>query len=258
MVGRDPRRPPVGPRRAGHEVPDGRRGGRGGAAGARGLAPREGRAEGLLRRRRGDGRRSRAPSGCARTGPTWPARTSCSTRARARVMPFGDRRLHGVCCAEKGTFRFAVRARGRAGHASVPATADNALLKLAPAIERLGSRRPPYDVTDEPRAFLRAIGDDPDDPEGALERIREVEPRLAALFEPTLGVTVAPTIISRGREDQRDPRPRRAAGRLPRPARHGRRGDDGPHPRAARRRRGRSRSSSSSRSSATARRSTRR
>ena len=29
------------------------------------------------------------------------------------VMPFGDRRLHGVCCAEKGTFRFAVRARGR-------------------------------------------------------------------------------------------------------------------------------------------------
>ena len=58
------------------------------------------------------------------------------------VMPFGDRRLHGVCCAEKGTFRFAVRARGRAGHASVPAIADNALLKLAPALERLGSRRP--------------------------------------------------------------------------------------------------------------------
>jgi acetylornithine deacetylase/succinyl-diaminopimelate desuccinylase-like protein len=114
------------------------------------------------------------------------------------LMPFGDRRLHGVCCAEKGTFRFAVRARGRAGHASVPATADNALLKLAPALERLGSRRPPYDVTDEPRAFLRAIGDDPADPEGALERIREIEPRLAALFEPTLGVTVAPTIISAG------------------------------------------------------------
>jgi acetylornithine deacetylase/succinyl-diaminopimelate desuccinylase-like protein len=114
------------------------------------------------------------------------------------VMPYGDRRLHGVCCAEKGTFRFAVRTRGRAGHASVPATADNALLKLAPAIERLGSRKPPYDVTDEPRAFLRAIGDDPDDPEGAVERLREVDPRLAALFEPTLGVTVAPTIISAG------------------------------------------------------------
>jgi acetylornithine deacetylase/succinyl-diaminopimelate desuccinylase-like protein len=114
------------------------------------------------------------------------------------VMPFGDRRLYGVCCAEKGTFRFAVRTRGRAGHASIPAVADNALLKLAPALERLGSRRPDYDVTDEPRAFLRAIGDDPEDPGGAVERIREIEPRLAALFEPTLGVTLAPTIISAG------------------------------------------------------------
>jgi len=114
------------------------------------------------------------------------------------VMPFGDRRLHGVCCAEKGTFRFAVRTRGRAGHASIPAVADNALLKLAPVLERLGARRPEYDVTDEPRAFLRAIGDDPEDPAGAVERIRDVEPQLAALFEPTLGVTLAPTIISAG------------------------------------------------------------
>ena len=47
-------------------------------------------------------------------------------------MPYDGRRLYGVCCAEKGTFRFAVRASGRAGHASVPALADNALLKLLP------------------------------------------------------------------------------------------------------------------------------
>ena len=29
------------------------------------------------------------------------------------VIPYGDRRFNGVCCAEKGTFRFAVRARTR-------------------------------------------------------------------------------------------------------------------------------------------------
>jgi acetylornithine deacetylase/succinyl-diaminopimelate desuccinylase-like protein len=63
---------------------------------------------------------------------------------------------------------------------------------------KLGSTRPAYDVTDEPRAFLRAIGDDPDDPEGAVERLRAVDPRLAGLFEPTLGVTAAPTIVSAG------------------------------------------------------------
>ena len=71
------------------------------------------------------------------------------------VMPYGDRRLYGVCCAEKGTFRFRVRARGRAGHASVPALADNALLKLCPRSSGSAAAAPSYDVVDEPRAFLR-------------------------------------------------------------------------------------------------------
>src|SRR5215213_1526070 len=114
------------------------------------------------------------------------------------VIPYGDRRLYGVCCAEKGTFRFRVRARGRAGHASVPALADNALLKLLPALERLGTGRAAYDVVDEPRRFLEAIGEDPEDPGAAVDRMREAEPALAALLEPTLGVTFAPTLISAG------------------------------------------------------------
>src|ERR687896_692520 len=54
-----------------------------------------------------------------------------------QVMPYGERRLYGVGCAEKGTFRFHVRATGVAGHASVPGTGDNALLKLAPVLQRL-------------------------------------------------------------------------------------------------------------------------
>src|SRR5215213_4273465 len=103
------------------------------------------------------------------------------------VMPYGDRRLYGVCCAEKGTFRFRVRAHGRAGHASVPALADNALLKLLPALERLGTGRAAYDVVDEPRRFLEAIGEDPEDPERAVANIRATEPALALLFEPTRG-----------------------------------------------------------------------
>jgi acetylornithine deacetylase/succinyl-diaminopimelate desuccinylase-like protein len=114
------------------------------------------------------------------------------------VIPYGDRRLYGVCCAEKGTFRFRVRARGRAGHASVPALADNALLKLLPALERLGTGQAEYDVVDAPRAFLEAIGEDPSDPAGAVERMRAVEPRLAAMLEPMLGATFAPTLISAG------------------------------------------------------------
>ncbi len=112
------------------------------------------------------------------------------------VMPYGDRRLYGVCCAEKGTFRFRVRARGVAGHASVPGTGDNALLKLAPVITRLGERRPDFDVVVEARALLEALGEDSADPKAALARVRAVEPRLATMVEPMLGVTAVPTRIS--------------------------------------------------------------
>jgi acetylornithine deacetylase/succinyl-diaminopimelate desuccinylase-like protein len=112
------------------------------------------------------------------------------------VMPFGDRRLYGVCCAEKGTFRFAVRARGKAGHASVPGLADNALLKLAPVLGRLADWRGPYEVGEEPRVLLEALGADPDDPAAAVAQVRAAEPRLAVLVEPTLCVTAVPTLVS--------------------------------------------------------------
>jgi acetylornithine deacetylase/succinyl-diaminopimelate desuccinylase-like protein len=112
------------------------------------------------------------------------------------VMPYGDRRLYGVCCAEKGTFRFVVRANGTAGHASLPGIADNALLKLAPALQRMADAQPEFDVTDEPREFLRALGEDPEDPAAAIAAVREVEPRLAVMLEPTLRVTAVPTIAS--------------------------------------------------------------
>ena len=50
------------------------------------------------------------------------------------VFEYDGRRRYGVCCAEKGIFRFKLTARGAAGHASLPRTGDNALLKLAPVL----------------------------------------------------------------------------------------------------------------------------
>jgi acetylornithine deacetylase/succinyl-diaminopimelate desuccinylase-like protein len=113
-----------------------------------------------------------------------------------QVMPYGDRRLYGVCCAEKGTFRFRVRTRGVAGHASVPGFGDNALVKLAPVLETLATTQPEYDLTEAPRALLRALGEDPEDPATAIAHVRATEPRLAVMVEPTLRVTAVPTMIS--------------------------------------------------------------
>ena len=109
------------------------------------------------------------------------------------LMPYGDRRLHGVCVAEKGTFRFIVRTHGTAGHASVPRP-DNALVKLAPAIAALGDfEMSPVD-TPQALAYLRGLEDT--DPEQALAAVREREPRLAAMVAATLGITMVPTRIS--------------------------------------------------------------
>jgi acetylornithine deacetylase/succinyl-diaminopimelate desuccinylase-like protein len=114
------------------------------------------------------------------------------------VMPFGGRRLYGVCVAEKGTFRFRLRATGTAAHASVPGLAHNALLKLAPAIVALGERRPGFDLVEAARALVEGLGADPEDPAGAVAHVAATEPRLAPLLDAALRVTFAPTIVSAG------------------------------------------------------------
>jgi acetylornithine deacetylase/succinyl-diaminopimelate desuccinylase-like protein len=109
---------------------------------------------------------------------------------------YRGRRRYGVCVAEKGVFRFTLVTEGVAGHASQPKMGDNALLKLAPLLERLASRQPPYELTEAPAAFLRGLGEDPSRPEAALARMAEADPRLIPLFEPMFGVTLTPTRVS--------------------------------------------------------------
>jgi len=109
------------------------------------------------------------------------------------VFEYGGARRYGVCCAEKGVFRFKLVTGGVAGHASMPRMGENALLKLGPLLERLGAKQPSYAITDVPAAFLRGLGEDPADPHGAIARIAQAEPRLAVMFEPMLGVTFTPT-----------------------------------------------------------------
>jgi acetylornithine deacetylase/succinyl-diaminopimelate desuccinylase-like protein len=112
------------------------------------------------------------------------------------ILEYQGRRVYCLGCAEKGVFRFTLSTEGVAGHASMPLLGDNALLKMAPLLDRLGSRQPDYDLGAEPRAFLEAIGESPDgDLHAVIERIRAAEPRLAPLVEPMMGVSLAPTRI---------------------------------------------------------------
>jgi acetylornithine deacetylase/succinyl-diaminopimelate desuccinylase-like protein len=112
------------------------------------------------------------------------------------------RRIYGVCCGEKGVFRFKLTAHGVAGHASLPRMGDNALLKLGPALTKFAASEPSYEVVETTAEMLRRIGEDPDDPAQALIHIEATEPILARLvLEPMLGVTLTPTMAHASDKD---------------------------------------------------------
>jgi acetylornithine deacetylase/succinyl-diaminopimelate desuccinylase-like protein len=108
---------------------------------------------------------------------------------------YGGKRHYGVCCAEKGIFRFTLTAGGTAGHASLPRTGDNALVKLAAVLERLADAHTDYDLTDAPKALLVALREDPGDPAAAITRIAAAAPELRTIVEPMFGVTLVPTMV---------------------------------------------------------------
>lgn len=115
------------------------------------------------------------------------------------AFELGGRRFYTLCVGEKGVNRFWLRARGKAGHGSVPALGDNALLKLAPALARLRDQ-PPLEPTPAGIAFLSSVldqdldGSDQGALEGAVERLRGLSAPLAAyIAEPMLRVTMVPT-----------------------------------------------------------------
>ena len=192
-------------------------------AGAQRRRAARGDAEDHQRRRRGDRRRARravdhrgAPGPRARRLPAQRGRR----RGHALRRPPPVRRLRAPrrarsasTCARRGARRARLGARPGRQRAAQARAADRA---------RSASGQPGFDLTEATRALLEALGEDPDDPAAALERVAGIEPRLAPMLDAALRVTFAPTIVSRRREDQRHPGARRAARRLPRPAGDGR------------------------------------
>ena len=98
--------------------------------------------------------------------------------------------------AEKMSSPFRLRVRGRAGHASTPGIADNALVKAAGLIERLAAYRPEQRLGPETEALVWAVAGQPLAADEALKLAKEVEPDAAELLEPLLSLTVSPTMIS--------------------------------------------------------------
>jgi acetylornithine deacetylase/succinyl-diaminopimelate desuccinylase-like protein len=112
-----------------------------------------------------------------------------------RMELFG-RPFYLCSSAEKMSAPFRLLVRGRAGHASMPGIADNALVKAAPLIERLARYRPQLQLGPETAAMIQAVAGQELEPPQALELARTNDEAAAELLEPLLSLTLSPTMIS--------------------------------------------------------------
>ena len=103
-------------------------------------------------------------------------------------MHIGGRRFYPVMTAEKGVCWMRIRARGRPGHGSVP-YADNAVLRLARAVDRAAGRPLPLHVTTTAAEFIRRIAN-------ALDTWQAV--RLRALLNPVTHRAAAAGLTNHG------------------------------------------------------------
>jgi acetylornithine deacetylase/succinyl-diaminopimelate desuccinylase-like protein len=110
-----------------------------------------------------------------------------------------DLRLYLIQTAEKGLGWIKLRAEGRPGHGSMTHD-DNAILRLANAVTRIGAHEFPLVITDTVRRFLNdvneitGLGIDPDNPEPDLPKLGG----MARMIGATLRNTANPTMLNAG------------------------------------------------------------
>ena len=109
-------------------------------------------------------------------------------------VELGGKVLYLCATAEKMSSPFELRVHGRSGHGAMPSIADNALVKAAPLIARLGAFETEPQLIPEVEGFLEALLGEVPLVSDALARAREVAPFAGELIEPLLAMTVAPTM----------------------------------------------------------------
>jgi acetylornithine deacetylase/succinyl-diaminopimelate desuccinylase-like protein len=110
-------------------------------------------------------------------------------------LVLGGTPYYACATAEKMSAPFTLRIHGRSGHGSMPGIADNALVKAAPYVERLGAYVPEPELIPEVQRLLETVLGEVPPLEDALARADAVHPLLAALVQPLLALTLSPTMI---------------------------------------------------------------
>jgi acetylornithine deacetylase/succinyl-diaminopimelate desuccinylase-like protein len=108
-------------------------------------------------------------------------------------VELGGQVLYLCATGEKMSAPFLLRVHGRSGHASMPSIGDNALVKAAPLVARLGAFQVEPQLIPEVEGFLTALLGAVPPATDALARARSIAPLAGELIEPLLGMTVSPT-----------------------------------------------------------------
>ncbi|MEM3069915.1 MAG: M20/M25/M40 family metallo-hydrolase [Candidatus Bathyarchaeia archaeon] len=127
-------------------------------------------------------------------------------------IPIRGRHIFTVQVAEKGVNWIRIRAGGRPGHGSVPGAADNAVLRMVEAINRVGRHRSRIKAIPTARRFINEVASkrglpqriltsllfNPILADHILDLMKRREPGIAEGLRAMLRTTIAPTIIKGG------------------------------------------------------------
>ncbi len=103
------------------------------------------------------------------------------------------RRVVTISVGEKRVASVRLRVRGTAGHASVPAGADNAVGHAALAVERLLAHDPAARLIPSLARALEALGAPAENPDDAVAWAADQHPHLAEMMPAMTRMTVTPT-----------------------------------------------------------------
>ena len=122
------------------------------------------------------------------------------TEANYRHVLADGRTIYTLVVGEKMTMPVRVTAHGVAGHASVPTLGDNALLKLAPVLERIAAYAPVLRPSPELDALLDAVAPGDAPLAQRLEQGRAQHEQLWHLLPAIAGSTLVPTMAGASRK----------------------------------------------------------
>ena len=131
------------------------------------------------------------------------------------AIPIQNKNLYTIQTAEKGILWFKIIAKGIPGHGSIPNLADNAILRMNKAIEKLSAFHPPIVIVPTLKRFLNEIAkedpslkdyisrllENPLQGDKVLDELAEKDKLLAEEIRPRIRMTITPTVIHGGTKE---------------------------------------------------------